>query len=687
MPKDGGLPMSGEERPRSVGALIRLADGAVWPLALPITLIGSGERCDIRIAGAELHCALTLTPAGLALRSWDAELTTIEGRPTAAALLSHGQEIGLGSDLYRLEWNAVAPPAPSLSAPELLEQLGEVREQFRVERKAAATDLARRSKRIEKAEEELRAGEFAVASEKKRIRALYEKCLDRIRVRWSTERSSCGRIRADAEAAEARFREFHARKKDELDRRAAEAEQNAARLKAAWELLAESQRRAIADRQQAEDWLARERDALDLRTKMFHDQQRLFEAERRVPDAPQPHLLAEIAGLEVRATHLRRGIAELESRRDKSLADGGETRSAVALAAQPGLRGQAQHVDGLLVELTREKRELSQARAELARHADDLADQRAILAEQIAALVGARDLWQTAEAQTAEELHAIALGVRLGEQSLDARERDLLAAERRRRSEDHALVELRFKLETWQIALASRESSVQTDADKLDECTSVRNGALDHRETTLEATAAAWSELRGQELAFYRAELDRIAVAEADRAAEVAELRQSRDDLAERIRAVAARELAAVGLRPSTNTRRGRILERRWTAHLRREEKRLAQRELKIESARLDLADRVRRLQSDTENHLARQMADTTDRMARQWDRFQAERGLAEARLDAELEAGLRFRTEDEARRLRSELARMADSIQTANLSHPDEPDVLIFPLQLAHAA
>ncbi len=574
-------------------------------------------------------------------------------------------------------------------AQELADQLRQVREQFRTERAAALADIARRTKRVEKAESEVRTAEQAVAAEKKRIRALYEKCLDRIRVRWASERKSCGHTRAECDAAEERFRDFYARKKAELDSRAGRAEADRERLKAAWELLAEGQRRAIADRQQSEDWLARHREALDLRTKMFGEQHKLFESNRQSFEARQPELIAEIAGLETRATHLRQTIAKLEADREKlQVAEVSSNALAVPLAPQFGHRGEAQQVDSLLVELTREKRGLALARAELARQADGLSDQRAILAEQVNALAGARDLWRSAEANTAGELHAIALGIRAGEQDLDGRERDLVAAERRRRNEDHALVELRFKLENWQLALMAKEASVQTDAEKLDESLAAKCDAVERRGAALEATAAAWTGLRRRESEFYRAELDRLAVAKAECTSEIASLRDARDAYAERSREVAARDLASAGQRPGPlATRRGRILERRWTKHFLREEKRLAKLERTLEAGRVELDERMRRIDRETESFLDRQTHEIAERTAHELDRLVGERRLADARLEAELEAQLRFRTEGDARRLRSQIARIAESIQTANLTHPDEQDVLILPLRSAQAA
>ena len=134
-------------------------------------------------------------------------------------------------------------------------------------------------------------------------------------------------------------------------------------------------------------------------------------------------------------------------------------------------------------------------------------------------------------------------------------------------------------------------------------------------------------------------------------------------------------------------TRRGRILERRWTKHFLREEMRLAKLERSLEEGRSDLDERMRRLDRETEVFLDRQTREIGERTAHELDRLADERRLSDAQLEADLEAQLRFRTEADARRLRSEIIRIAEAIQTANFTHPDEPDAFILPLQSAQAA
>lgn len=675
---------------QSVGELVRLSDGAVWPLILPITLIGSGSQCDVPLTeGPELMCALALTPAGPALRSWNPDETRIDGLATATALLTDGRELRIGAQEFRLTWK----PFVQAGDAELRDQLRIGREKFRTERKKIEAEHTLRAKRLDQDAGRLREGERALAAERIRVRAIYRRCIQRIKSKWSAERDSADLERANHELSEARFREFAERRRVELDRLGDQLTGDKARVQAAWELIAEGQRRAITDRSQADEWLARQREALDLRAKMFHEQQRLREGNREVSDARPPALIAEIAGLETRATNLRQSIAALQAKRESTAAEGVSSFAPVALEPTRVSRGAAQRADSLLTELQERERELarerqiqSHLRGELETRASDLGDQRAILVEQIAALTAARDLWHTAESQTVDELHALAIGVRSEEQSLDERERDLYAAERRRRSDDHALVELRFKLENWQVALAAKEASVQSEADQLGEQLAAKQTQMDRWEASLGDTAASWAELRRREVSFLRAELDQLALAQADHAAAAAEARRLHADFTAQLVAIAARDLARTGDKRGS-TRRVRVLEKRWQAHFRREETRLVRTEDRIRREREELDDRDRRVRREADSVLAQRRTDALARIEFDRDRLAADRRLHEARGEAELETQLRFRTEEDARRLRGEIARMAQSILTANLTHPDEPDAIILPLKLVRAA
>ena len=692
-----GLAMDGAEQVHVVGELIRLADGATWPLKLPITLIGSGSQCDVQMPAAgvaELHCALLLTPAGLALRSWHPESTFVNGSATAAALLNDGQELRIGAHLFQLSWNV---PVEAVSAPALFDQLHILREQQKFDQQRIDADINLRTKKLEKREARLSEDERAVTVERKRIRALYQRCLQRIKLKWAADQATAKQDWATLEESQGRFQEYYQRRRSELDRFAERIADDKTRLQSAWELIAEGQRRTIADRQQSEDWFTRQRDAFEMRVKMFQDQQKLFESNRQLFDGRQPQLLGEIAGLETRATHLRQAMAILETKRSQSQITDGRNpsvaQSSISLAAPTGSRASAYQADNLLTELQnreqelfRERHTLATTRNELEIQVAELADQRAILSEQVMALSTARELWQSAEAQTVEEMHTLALSIRSAEQSLEERERELMVAERRRRTDDHVLVQLRFKLEHWHLALAAKESSVQSEADRLEAQLADKQLQMDRWEVSLGATASSWASLRERETAFLHAELDRLALTQAEQITATTETRQVHEELTRQLSEVAARDLALTGV-PRGATRRVRVLEKRWKTHFRREEKRLLHWEARLLQERTAVDERDRRLQRETSQFIESQLSENRIRTAHDRERLASERKLLEARSEAELETQLRFRTEEDARRLRGEIARIAQSILTANLGSPEEPDVLVFALQPAQAA
>lgn len=81
--------------------------GKRLPLGNPVTVIGRGERCDVRLNAdgvIEVHCLIAMTPAGPSLRSWAAEQTLVNNEPTTAKLLKDGDEIRVGPCLFQLSF-------------------------------------------------------------------------------------------------------------------------------------------------------------------------------------------------------------------------------------------------------------------------------------------------------------------------------------------------------------------------------------------------------------------------------------------------------------------------------------------------------------------------------------------------------------------------------------------------------
>src|SRR5690349_2544507 len=78
------------------------------PLAVPVTVIGSAEWCDVRLTAdgvGVVHCAVTVTPAGPALRTWHPDQTRVNARPADACLLKDGDALTVGPCRFKLAWH------------------------------------------------------------------------------------------------------------------------------------------------------------------------------------------------------------------------------------------------------------------------------------------------------------------------------------------------------------------------------------------------------------------------------------------------------------------------------------------------------------------------------------------------------------------------------------------------------
>src|SRR5262249_50856511 len=124
--------MSEELEPIVAGELIvqnGRHKGQCIPLLMPITVIGAAEWCDVRLTGdgvGDVHCILTVTPAGLALRSWHPDQTRVNAQPVTATLLKNGDALTVGPCRLRLAWHLeeliplslADSPAPNPPPPE-----------------------------------------------------------------------------------------------------------------------------------------------------------------------------------------------------------------------------------------------------------------------------------------------------------------------------------------------------------------------------------------------------------------------------------------------------------------------------------------------------------------------------------------------------------------------------------------
>src|SRR4029077_19004899 len=87
-------------------------------LLVPVTLIGSGESCDLRILDLTVrpvHCAVSVTPEGPHLRSVGGS-TPVNGVPVAARRLQPGDIVSVGPVELEVHWRLPPGPTPNSSA-------------------------------------------------------------------------------------------------------------------------------------------------------------------------------------------------------------------------------------------------------------------------------------------------------------------------------------------------------------------------------------------------------------------------------------------------------------------------------------------------------------------------------------------------------------------------------------------
>ena len=83
--------------------------------ARPVTLVGSGESCDLRILDLlvrPVHCAVSVTPDGPHLRSLGGS-TPVNGVRSSSRLLKTGDILTVGPVELEVHWRLPPSPTPN----------------------------------------------------------------------------------------------------------------------------------------------------------------------------------------------------------------------------------------------------------------------------------------------------------------------------------------------------------------------------------------------------------------------------------------------------------------------------------------------------------------------------------------------------------------------------------------------
>jgi hypothetical protein len=536
--------------------LVPLGGGAARPLTAAVTVVGAGPGCDLPLtdAGVEpVHCLLAATPAGLAVRSLCPDRTRVNGAATAARLLADGDALEIGPVAYVVripdELVTLVPAPPELvqdqdaALAELVcartqqfarwqAELADRREEVRQlkARIHAQTDAAQAA-----AADKLSAADRLanrLADDRARVRRLAVRFTGRLRRKYAADHAA---LTADRRALKREAERFHA-----------DAAGQKERLARAWELLKDGQKRLVADRQAADAQVAAERAALDARAAEVDAESAAREQNQRRCEDRVGHLLAEIARLDARAAAGRAAVEKLERQRgmmQPAPVPAGPLAfpDRVPLVLTPAaaaheLLGQLAVRD---TELARAEAGLDRVRQELVSRAAALHDDRLVLAEQLAVLAHARQVWQATECQIVAELEGFARELSRHEMALAARERQVSARENAARTRTAELDAARGKLEGWLTLLSGYEAQAVADRDRLLADAAAQRARLAAWEGSLGGLTRRWAdehetltrELRTEIAGWQRertalatavAGLDAERIALAERAAEVA---------------------------------------------------------------------------------------------------------------------------------------------------------------------
>lgn len=577
------------------------------------------------------------------------------------------------------------PFAESLT-PELREQLTAARETLRQERDRERVELDKLQADTDRRLERLKTTRTEVRAERDKVRKTYQRFLKRMKSKWSTERLTA----AAARAAVDRDRTELTRQREQLqydrDRQTEQLHEYKQRLYQAWALLAENQKRLLADRQQAEAWMAQQTALADRRMRDALDREQRLNDTLNGLEGRRAAAAAEIAGLESRANNLRGVVKRLEEQRAKGEAPQIENGLMVSLESPAGQFGLHADAERLLADLhqnsqavTRERAKLVGEREYLDRKAVDLDDQRAILAEHVAALAIARQQWQVSEHQLLTEMEELTRQVRLRELAADDRERMLAEADAHRQEQERQSSEARVKLERWQASLAAYEAAAGADRDRAEGELTDRQAELERRASALEAVRGVWIAMRDEERSALEMEL-KAAADDRERLAHLCEMadraRLAYLDEAAKLAVVQLAE-AEIEQPKGKVSRRLRVLTKRWESRFTQYQKDLNSRleGAKAECERTDA--RIRELHTAVIDATTRHAAATDAQAAADRVRIAEEMRAVPAVIVDESE------TEKYLQTLRAEIERLSTMLDATRTD--DEPDII--PLRLSAAA
>jgi hypothetical protein len=702
-------------RPSPTGELVVLngrQSGTRCPLVIPLTLLGRGDDCDVRLGGDAIrpwHCALVYGPGGWVVRDFPGHATLVNDEPLRPGRpLRDGDALAVGpfrfqlclpapaaapvaegsQDALRIQAAAVAAQQAALTEEEIrlqqrrtaLEQqeqqlaahlqekrsrLLEVRDEARSERDALRKERGRYEARVAEvmrelaqSREELAGAQRQTQTQREHLVAFRRRLKQRWHRHWAAERGIMRRRQAEVDAQRLAVEQEAERLQGERAalgqlrlRLNGESELGRRQLDEAWDELYQAQQR-YADQREREQADLRERQrALDRREAALAQEEGRLAEQQHHWEAARVRLEKEAEALDGRVRNHRRKLQELEQEvgRLEGALGGPVPPPGAAAPAPAGATAPARDPAA------------EERLAVLERMAGDLTDQRLHVAEQCQRLAAAEEAWQRERAGAVAELEAAA-------RSLEAREQAVAGTEADLRQRHDEAAHRRRVLESWQARLVVDTAAWRGEREELLSDVQSREALVERRLAALVEVRRGWQGRRHQQVERLRADLAACEALRREWAGLRAECLRRRARLEQVDRSLAERALALEQYRqecigqaanPRAAEKRLRRLRRRWEAlaAVSEKERERQRRVLEAEAARLDEAQR--RLQAQTAEILARE-AD----LARRQAAWEEQRLLSEgehAKLLQEMQSLRRQRqcSEQQIQEVRDEVERL----------------------------